>query len=335
MATQNTATDPLASIYRSGVAARLAGIPVETLRVWERRYNIVGPTVSASGQRLYSAEQIKRLALIKQLVDMGHPIGAVAVLPDDALIAMRSATGFLSAKSVRLEDAAKKMRIVLVGPLLCTRRIEETLAQSALQITGRCLNIGQAGRELQNTQADIAVIEFPLLNDTSLETITSVLNACSARQAIILYRFAPSAVIKRLRAAGHEVARAPSDAIEIESLCLSLLRLPPSRTLSMARNGAEIEIPPRRFDDASLSALANASNTVYCECPRHLVELVTSLSTFESYSAECANRDATDAALHLDLQQTTAQARAMLEDALMRVALHEGLPLPDKRVVQR
>ena len=29
-----------ASGYRSGVAARLAGLPVETLRVWERRYGV-------------------------------------------------------------------------------------------------------------------------------------------------------------------------------------------------------------------------------------------------------------------------------------------------------
>jgi hypothetical protein len=67
--------------YRSGTAARLAGIPVETLRVWERRYGVVGPGLSPRGHRLYSADDVSRLTLIKQLVDLGSPIGSIAMLP--------------------------------------------------------------------------------------------------------------------------------------------------------------------------------------------------------------------------------------------------------------
>ena len=48
--------------YRSGTAARLAGIPVDTLRMWERRYNVVGPQVSERGHRRYAAEDVDRLA---------------------------------------------------------------------------------------------------------------------------------------------------------------------------------------------------------------------------------------------------------------------------------
>ena len=61
-----------AGLYRSGVAARLAGVPVNTLRVWERRYKVVGPSLSTGRQRLYSLADVRRLTLIKQLVDMGH-----------------------------------------------------------------------------------------------------------------------------------------------------------------------------------------------------------------------------------------------------------------------
>ena len=70
-----------APTYRSGTAARLAGIPVETLRVWERRYGVVGPGLSPRGHRLYATEDVSRLALIKQLVDLGSPIGSIATLP--------------------------------------------------------------------------------------------------------------------------------------------------------------------------------------------------------------------------------------------------------------
>ena len=64
--------------YRSSAAARLAGIPVETLRVWERRYQVVGPAVTPKGHRLYSAEDVSRLAVIKHLVDLGSAVGSIA-----------------------------------------------------------------------------------------------------------------------------------------------------------------------------------------------------------------------------------------------------------------
>jgi len=81
MSTDERASDTLAPAYRTGVAARLAGIPVETLRVWERRYHIVGPRLSPRGHRLYSAADVSRLVLIRQLVDLGSPIGSIAGLP--------------------------------------------------------------------------------------------------------------------------------------------------------------------------------------------------------------------------------------------------------------
>ena len=67
--------------YRRGKVAKLTGIPMETLRVWERRYNIVGPRQSAKGQRLYSPNELTRLTLIKRLVNPGCAIGSIAALP--------------------------------------------------------------------------------------------------------------------------------------------------------------------------------------------------------------------------------------------------------------
>jgi len=131
-----------------------------------------------------------------------------------------------------------------------------------------------------------------------------------------------------LREAGHEVARAPSDAAEIASLCRTLLRLPTTKQRGMEAPSSSAAPPPPRFDERALVALADASPTIYCECPRHLVDLVLSLSSFERYSAECANRGPDDAALHRDLEQTAGRARVLIEDALLRVAAIEGLTIP-------
>src|SRR4051812_45675250 len=74
--------------YRSGVAARLAGLSAATLRVWERRYQLTATLRSATGQRLYTASQVRRLGLLKQLVDRGHPIGTLAALAPERLLAL-------------------------------------------------------------------------------------------------------------------------------------------------------------------------------------------------------------------------------------------------------
>jgi len=84
-------------------------------------------------------------------------------------------------------------------------------------------------------------------------------------------------------------------------------------------------VPARRYDGPELARIAAASTTVKCECPHHLAEVIMSLTAFEDYSAECESRSLDDAALHAYLHLITARARAMLEQALARVAAAEGI----------
>ena len=88
---------------------------------------------------------------------------------------------------------------------------------------------------------------------------------------------------------------------------------------------AAAAVAPRRFNQQQLANLSMVQSAVECECPQHLAQLVSDLSAFEIYSAKCANRDDDDAALHRYLHETTAEARAMIEAALLRVAEAEGL----------
>ena len=66
--------------HRSGAVARMVRMPVATLRVWERRYRISSPAQTPSGQRLYSAADVRHIALLKQLTELGHAIGSLAGL---------------------------------------------------------------------------------------------------------------------------------------------------------------------------------------------------------------------------------------------------------------
>ena len=60
--------------YRIGLTTQITGIRPETLRAWERRYEVVKPIRTDAGDRLYTQADIDRLLLIKKLVDNGDAI---------------------------------------------------------------------------------------------------------------------------------------------------------------------------------------------------------------------------------------------------------------------
>ena len=57
-----------------GEAARVSGVPVETIRYYERAGVVPGPLRSESGRRVYDAAGIARLRLIKRCRDLGFPL---------------------------------------------------------------------------------------------------------------------------------------------------------------------------------------------------------------------------------------------------------------------
>jgi DNA-binding transcriptional MerR regulator/methylmalonyl-CoA mutase cobalamin-binding subunit len=61
------------------------GVAKETLRVWERRYGFPQPQRDAHGERVYPAEQVRRLSLVKRLLDQGYRPGKIMALDADAL----------------------------------------------------------------------------------------------------------------------------------------------------------------------------------------------------------------------------------------------------------
>lgn len=56
------------------------GIAKDTLRIWERRYGFPQPQRTASGERRYSTDQLERLVVIRQLLDIGLRPGALVGL---------------------------------------------------------------------------------------------------------------------------------------------------------------------------------------------------------------------------------------------------------------
>ena len=58
-------------VYTVGRTAELTGVPSGTLRKWEQRYGVVVPQRSAGNYRLYDDEAVRRLSVMRSLVDAG------------------------------------------------------------------------------------------------------------------------------------------------------------------------------------------------------------------------------------------------------------------------
>jgi methanogenic corrinoid protein MtbC1 len=77
---------------RLSIAAveRDVGLSKDVLRVWERRYGFPAPERDANGERVYPAEQVFRLRLIKRLIDQGHRPGRLLPMPLEELESLSS-----------------------------------------------------------------------------------------------------------------------------------------------------------------------------------------------------------------------------------------------------
>lgn len=327
------------SLRRIGAVARMLRMPVATLRVWEQRYGLTQAQLSPSGQRLYATDDLRRLALVKQLTELGHAIGSLAPL-DMAQLQHVAAThaGASSASRAGAGTAAagstapRAWRVAVIGVALGARLHRPALLrrlERPVQLLGPFDTVAQAAAVLKSGDLDALLIHEPQLHAGWLGAIESAAPALAGVPKAVLYGFAADAVCESLASVGTTLLREPQpDAVVAQWLQHFATGTTVSRSASDHMVDAEPAVPPRRWDDAALVDFASRSSTVACECPRHVAELLVQLAHFERYGAECENRNAADAELHAYLRQVTADARVRFEAALDRVAMHEGLLLP-------
>ncbi len=75
---------------------RDTGIPKETLRVWERRYAFPQPERDSNGERLYPADQVQRLRVVKRLLDLGYRPGKIMHMETEELNELANKAGSAS-----------------------------------------------------------------------------------------------------------------------------------------------------------------------------------------------------------------------------------------------
>lgn len=327
-------TPPAGQTYRIGAVARLTGIPPDTLRVWERRYAVVTPFRSEAGTRLYGADDLARLTLIKRLVDNGDAISHVAQL---SLVDLRERVRGLGARPLDPEPSVP-CRVGVLGarlPAMLTLATSVGPAAAAEPMAGAVEFVGvfedeaRFRQEAAGLKLDLLLLECPSIHPDQVQRITDLLACSRAARAVVIYEFASRAVLERLRTLRVSARRAPADVAEVRRWCATAHRAHAAPEAAELLDDMDLSgpLPRRRYDTAALARIAAASPTVRCECPHHLVQLVSSLVAFENYSQECEHRNADDAALHAFLHAASAHARATMEAALARVIDAEGIEI--------
>lgn len=321
---------PARPTFRSGAVARMAGMPVATLRIWEQRYQAVRPTTAESGHRLYLTSDVERVILLRRLTEQGHAIRLLAALDTEQMRQMMQAPELAMSAQPTATPQLTSMKVVVVGQALA-RRLQRLLVRQpwvpALQtvaVFDTLAEAAQAAARSNNSAADLLLWQASSLQPGAGHELRAAQDAWRVPAAAVVYRYGSAAGRAELVDAGALVLHEPADD---ESFGQWLATLPRARTPSI-KTAVAPDLTPPRFDDAALTQFAGLSSSVACECPSHVAELLLQISNFETYSGDCANRSPADAQLHAYLQRVAGAARMLFEAALERIAIAEGLPLP-------
>jgi len=305
------------------------GIGSETLCAWERSYSAVTPLRTDSGDRNYTRDDVAKLLLLKSLVDGSTSISSIAGMSFNEIKASVKSDPILNKAQVTSPikgNIAEKTtcRVALLGDSFPIRVLD------GLEIVGTYENISELQAINESiTQPDIFIVEKPTINKNTKSEIKEIRNITGAWYVILIYGFSNQELIKSTQSNQTTIVRSSVDVQELARLCIyhsgGSEQLPSLQTNSTLH--FEQTIPSRCFSNKQLSEFAKLSNTIKCECLKHISDLLRDLVAFEIYSAECENENTEDAALHSYLHATTAQARSMLEEALTHLIRVEGISI--------
>ena len=137
------------SQFTIAAVEREVGLSKDVLRVWERRYGFPSPARDAHGERLYPAGQVRRLRLIKRLMDQGMRPGRLlgATLEQLEALGQEASASVGDAQAAGEPGESEEL-------LACIRAHEETGLYRALQ--QRLAESGLA-RFVQDTVAPLTV----------------------------------------------------------------------------------------------------------------------------------------------------------------------------------
>lgn len=305
--------------YSIGAVAKLTGLTVHNLRVWEKRHSAIETERSDSGRRIYSEGALERLKLLKSCVDNGFTIGTIAGMSNEELREILEE--FETATVPEARKARMTVCLIGEGAIRSFDQLDaEIFATSSVQ---KHNNIEAFVSTYAGGHIDLLFVERASLTADETQKLAAFIKKVSAPYTLLMYRYSRQQDIAYLKTLGVKTLKAPFDKNGLKDLIASMLGAPQGEPLLAPMKQA----PARTFSDYALNKAAAMTSSIECECPQHLSELIKSLVDFEAYSADCENKDKASADLHHHIYVRTAQARAILEDLLQSVLDQEGIDL--------
>lgn len=72
--------------YQIAELEQLTGIKAHTIRIWEKRYNLITPDRTSTNYRRYNDDQLKKLLNISTLLSMGHKISQISLFTEKEIL---------------------------------------------------------------------------------------------------------------------------------------------------------------------------------------------------------------------------------------------------------
>lgn len=304
--------------YSVSTVSKLTGINAATLRMWESRYAVVVPARRESGHRVYCDADVGRLKLLQRLVDHGERIGNIARLSEPELVE----------RLAKFEQSFADAPTTRTGhPFLVVSEDADTLGRTLVSAgVSSAGSVASLNKALDSNRAATAahcglIVELDSVAAEEADKVLQIAEQYGSDPIVVVGRYIPGRVARRLEQSGVVILKKPLTAAVLRDMIRSVCA---GRGTSRADAGEAPPAPPV-FDKPTLKRIASMPSDIDCECPQHLAEIVSSLSTFEAYSATCEDRSEEDARVHAHLRHVTGRARALMEQALAYTLKAEGL----------
>ena len=307
-------------LYGIGTVARLTGLKPDTLRVWERRYDLGASRKSETGRRQYTQADLEHLQLVSALVSSGARIGEIASSERKTLERLVEAC-----TDGPKNPVAAKPKVVFVGEAICNWLDDHQGCLSGVSAQLASSRLEALDMEVFSgiTAVDLLVVGCDRMGSSQFRQLRQLRELLEPSSVLVLQAGMSENWLDELAAEGMATMAFPPDRAE---LAFHLTRSSAERATRDGINSlAElVSARPRLHSEGQLAEALKMQTTIACECPKHLSSLISQLAEFEAYSAECSVDDWKDAAVHSCIYAYTSQARWLMEKALdLVVASHE------------
>ena len=316
------------NIYRIGAVANITGLSTHTIRAWERRHGMELSDRTEGGTRLYPEASVRKLQLIKTLLDRGESISVICKLNHDELEARIAQFPVETNPEYNSNPARgrspRSLKLVSFGSAPFTKTAYQTSQLQSLDICFQANDPESLFEYLENASVTIdgGILFFSLLPAGDKNEIIHIQKRFPLLQWIVVYDLGSKRELNMLVEKGLKLLRGPLPEAILIDLIANLI---PAHSQNYTNDHGEQSSHEPVFTEEQLSKLANLPTSIKCECPSHMSHLIHSLNAFQRYSETCETTDPEDAELHAELGRETGKARSIMERMLVKVCHHDNI----------